>query len=142
MKLIIFLLLIPLVSCAINETIKFKSDELFIGVNWEKLSPDQFRVLKESSEDYFAVLEGKKPIYAKLDENRFVLDGGTRFYDGYKYRLTVVMSMSSFGDVRGYAYGPSIQYEESFAPGNISKLSNIKMYTSESLGELLNWNKL
>ena len=141
MKLFTLFLLLPLASCAINYTKSLENNTLFVGVNWDDLSPEQYRVLKESSEDYVAVLSGKKPIYAKLDESRFLLDGGTKYYDGYKYTLTIVMSMSAFGDVHGYAYGPSVQYEEEFAPGNISKLSNIKMFTSESLAELLNRNK-
>lgn len=75
------------------------------------------------------MVAGKDPIHAQFDETAAVpSDGGTLFYVGRKYKLTVLNSLSSFGSFHGTAHGPVITFDESFAPGNTNLISSIRVY--------------
>ena len=85
--------------------------------------------MQEASEDFCAVVSGKQPVYAKLDRDAArPADGGTSFYVGRKYKLTIVHSLSSFGGFNGTAHGQVITFEDAFAPGNTNVISNIRVY--------------
>lgn len=52
------------------------------------------------------------------------------------YKLTVIKSLSSFGSLNGYVYGPVISFDKSFAPGNMSEVVGLRFYTPEQLRRL------
>jgi hypothetical protein len=92
-------------------------------------SPDDQLVLREASEDFCAVVAGKAPIHAKFDKTAALpSDGGTLFYIGRKYKLTVLNSLSEFGTYQGTAHGPILTFDDSFAPGNTNTISSIRVY--------------
>jgi len=110
----------------------------FVGLDVSKLSPGNRQTLTEASEDFRAVVAGKKPIHAKFDKSAALpSDGGTTFYQGKGYRLTVLLSFSDFGGLAANAYGPIITFDPAFAPGNTSEISDIRIYTSEELRKFL-----
>lgn len=110
----------------------------FVGVDVSKLSARDGQVIKDASEDFRAVVQGKKPIHAKLDEDATLpSDGGTNFYKGDGYELTVSISLSSFGGFNGTAYGPILTLDDKFAPGNTNRISDIRVYSNEELRKLL-----
>ena len=105
----------------------------FVGVDQSDASHEERRILLEASEDFCAVVSGKEPIHAKFDSDAALpSDGGTKFYIGRKYKLTVLNSLSSFGGFNGMAHGPVIKFEESFAPGNTNVISSIRVYALPS----------
>jgi hypothetical protein len=105
----------------------------FADVEKSDASAEDQLILREASEDFCAVVSGKEPIHAKVDsEAALPADGGTRFYIGRKYKLTVLNSLSSFGGFNGMAYGPVITFDESFAPGNTNLISSIRVYALPS----------
>lgn len=110
----------------------------FVGFDVSKLSEGDRRTISEASADFSAVVAGKKPIHAVFDEDApLPSDGGTTFYQGHGYRLTVLVSLSSFGASNGMAYGPILQFEPAFAPGNTSEISEVRVYSQDALRELL-----
>lgn len=110
----------------------------FAGVDLAVLPADQRQVVIEASEDFQAVLAGKLPPHATHDLFKAApADGGTAFYSGRKYKLTIEKSLSSFGSLSGYVYGPIIVFDESFAPGNENRVSSLRFYTQAQLVILL-----
>lgn len=108
----------------------------FIGLD-PKLPETTRVILAEASDDFLAVSAGKAPIHAKADKTAVSpADGGTAFYVGKGYKLTVLKSLSSFGELRGYVYGPMIDFDESFAPGNMRSISNVRFFSHEELRKL------
>ena len=103
--------------------------EPFVNLTTSGASQEDQAILREASEDFCAVVAGKEPIHAKFDESAALpSDGGTMFYIGRKYKLTVLNSLSGFGSFQGMAHGPIITFDESFAPGNAREISNIRVY--------------
>jgi hypothetical protein len=110
----------------------------FEGVDLQSLSAKDRQTLLEASEDFQAVLSGKSPIHASEDSNADApADGGTSFYVGKRYKLTVFKSISSFGSISGYVYGPKIVFDDDFSPGNVSYVTSLRFYTSQQLKLLL-----
>jgi len=110
----------------------------FIGIDLAKLPPEDRQIITEASEDFRAVVAGKKPMHAVFDKNADLpSDGGTTFYKGRGYNLTVLLSISSFGDFSGNAYGPIVTFDSTFAPGNTSEISDIRVYSSDELRKFL-----
>ena len=110
----------------------------FVGLDETSLSPENRQILREASEDFRAVVAGKKPVHAVFDKDApLPSDGGTTFYQGKGYRLTVLVSYSGFGGLPANAYGPIIKFDPAFAPGNTSEISDIRVYTSEELSKFL-----
>ena len=113
----------------------------FRGVQLYTLSPEQRGIITRASEDSERELQGKKPKNAALDEKApLPADGGTLFYAGKGYRLTVIKSLSSFGNtgegLQGYVYGPVLSFPKSFAPGNMSEVVSLRFYTNQQLQAL------
>lgn len=105
----------------------------FVGVDMSKLSSEDQQIIQEASQDFRAVVQGRQPIYAKLDEDAAVpSDGGTHFYNGKGYKLTISISLSSFGKFNGIAYGPILTFDDKFAPGNTNQISDIRVYDHEA----------
>ena len=114
----------------------------FQGVDLSVLNPSQRETITQASEDFERVLKGKKPKYAVLDEKApLPADGGTEFFVGKGYKLTVMKSLSSFGGekdwLHGYVYGPVVSFAKSFAPGNMSEVVSLRFYTTEQLQQLM-----
>ncbi len=109
----------------------------FAGVDLSPLSTDQRRTIVEATEDFEAVRGGKAPIHARVDKGAALpADGGTTFYIGHKYRLTVESSLSSFGALNGWVYGPIVVFDESIAPGNENTFSGLQFYTQAQFAKL------
>ena len=103
----------------------------FVGLATSRASAEDQAILREASEDFCAVVAGNKPVHARFDtEAALPSDGGTLFYVGRKYRLTVLNSLSDFGSFQGTAHGPIITFDEAFAPGNTREISSIRVYES------------
>ena len=114
----------------------------FQGVDLSVLSPSQREIISQASEDFDRVQKGKKPKYAVTNDQAPVpADGGTEFFIGNEYKLTVVKSLSSFGGsegrLDGYVYGPVVSFSNSFALGNTSQVVNLRFYTREQLQKLI-----
>ena len=100
----------------------------FVDMDESRASAEDRQIIREASEDFCAVIAGKDPIHAQVAPGvDLPSDGGTRFYVGRKYELTVLSSASSFGGYAGTAYGPIIKFDASFAPGNTSEISYIRV---------------
>ena len=114
----------------------------FQGVDIGALSPSQREAIIQASEDFEQVLKGKRPTHAVLDEKApLPADGGTHFFLGNGYKLTVMKSLSSFGgaqgSLHGYIYGPVVAFDKSLAPGSMPEVVSLRFYTSEQLQQLL-----
>jgi hypothetical protein len=110
----------------------------FQGVDMGVLSQSQRETITKASEDFERVLKGSRPKHATLDEKAAVpADGGTAFFLGKGYKLTVIKSLSSFGGLQGFVYGPVVSFEKSFAPGNMSEVVNLRFYTTDQLQKLM-----
>ena len=98
----------------------------FVDLDDSKATDEDRLVIKQASEDFCAVLAGEKPIHAKKAAGTDApTDGGSSFYVGRKYKLTVLKSASSFGGYPGIATGPILKFDQSFAPGHTSEISSI-----------------
>ncbi|WP_142126321.1 hypothetical protein [Pseudoxanthomonas sp. 3HH-4] len=108
----------------------------FVAVEMSGASAEDQLILREASADFCAVVSGKEPVHAKVDSDAALpADGGTTFYIGRRYKLTVLNSLSSFGGFNGMAHGPVITFDESFAPGNTNVISSIRVYPLPSAPE-------
>ena len=118
----------------------------FQGADLSILGPAQRETIIQASEDFDLALKGKKPKHAILDDKApSPADGGTAFFVGKDYKLTIIKSISTFGGAEGrllgYVYGPVVRFEKSFAPGNMSEVESLRFYTSEQLKELMSNNQ-
>lgn len=100
------------------------------------------RRLQKSLDDFNAVLEGKPPIHAVVDrEVPLPTDGGTTFYKGDGYKLTIVKSLNGIMRgkeyVHGYIYGPIITFQPDVMTGNFPNIQYLTFYTGEELRRLL-----
>ncbi len=94
------------------------------------------QILKEADEDMSAVVQGKKPLHAILDEKHpLPADGGTTYYVGTDYKLEIKKTISDDGE--GFMYGPIITFDKIVENGKSKQISNIKFYKNEDLRKLL-----
>lgn len=101
-----------------------------------------YKRLIEAVDDFNAVLKGEKPRNAKFDEEHpLPADGGTSFYRGDGYRLTIHKSLNGVMKdkdyIHGYIYGPEITFEKNVMIGNMPTISFLTFYTMEDLRRLL-----
>ena len=95
------------------------------------------RRLAALSEDYAAVVAGRKPVHARFDESAALpADGGTTFYSGDGYRLTVLRSLCDVGGVPGVLYGPMITLQPDLGKGNSDTISHVTFYTLDEFKRL------
>lgn len=100
-------------------------------------------VLQNAQDDFNAVLEGNKPIHSVVDPSAPTpMDGGTKFYKGNGYNLTVTQSLVRIGSIDGYMYGPSIVLLSPYAVGNSTVVSHVVFYSRTALGRLLDHSKV
>lgn len=100
-------------------------------INIDKILSDS-QMIKEIQADFDLAVNGAKPKFAKLESG--LLDGGTPFYKGKGYLLTIVKSIGRLGGVEGYYYGPIIKFKED---ENIKVMSNVSFYSKDKLDVLL-----
>ncbi|MGO4551874.1 hypothetical protein AB4059_12310 [Lysobacter sp. 2RAF19] len=137
-KLIVAMAIVLLAASCVQTPQAPNSAGPFVGLDLPKLPEGDRRIITEASEDFRAVVEGKKPVHAVFDKDApLPADGGTTFYQGKGYRLTILISLSDFGEVHGTAYGPVVEFERAFAPGNTSEISDIRVYSPEAFGKLM-----
>lgn len=101
-----------------------------------------FHRLQKSLDDFNAVLEGKRPIHAAVDRDvPLPADGGTTFYKGDGYKLTIVKSLNGVireeKYVHGYIYGPILSFEADVMTGNFPNIQHLTFYTGDELRKLL-----
>jgi hypothetical protein len=133
-KLLILLMLVSQMS--FGESLGYGP---FSDIDLSALKSNEKSIILEASADFQAVLEGKQPLHAKFDEDSpLPADGGTSFYVGSGYSLTISKSLSHFGSLSGYVYGPIIKFNREFAPGNLSTVSNLRFYLPADLEGMLN----
>jgi hypothetical protein len=123
------------ITCAAEQLIQ---DGPFALVDLSALPELDAQIIREANEDFICVLQGRKPKNIKFDESYALMDGGTVCYKGKGYSLTIVQSLSSFGKLNGYIYGPVIVFDKKFAPGNTNTVSSLRFYTNKQLKELKN----
>ena len=98
--------------------------------------------LREAQEDFDAVLKGYKPTHAVIDREAPVpMDGGTTYFKGNGYNLTITQSLEMVGGIEGYMYGPSLVLLPPLAIGNDSGISHVTFYSRAALRNLLNEHK-
>lgn len=110
----------------------------FSGIDISSLSKENARIIKEANEDFLLVQKGKKPKNAKFDEEAALpSDGGTTYYKGNGYKLTILKRLSSFGELKGYVYGPIIVFDKNIAWKNSNKVVFLRFYTTKQLRKLM-----
>lgn len=103
---------------------------------WEKSTQHK---LQELTEDFDAVVAGRKPVHARHDTKEGVLaDGGTSFYIGNGYKLTVEQSLCTIGGADGMLYGPIFTLGPELADGNDNQISHVTFYRMEEFRKLKN----
>lgn len=105
-----------------------------------------FRRLQKALDDFNAVLAGSPPVHAKVDRDRpLPADGGTTFYIGDGYRLTIVKSLNGIMRgkeyIHGFTYGPIISFEPKVMSGNLPSIQQVTFYTGEELQKLFTKSK-
>jgi hypothetical protein len=105
-----------------------------------------YRRLQKVLDDFNAVLSGNLPIYARVDQDHPVMsDGGTTFYKGDGYKLTIYMSLNGIMHgkeyIHGYIYGPVIRFEPEVMVGNYPTIQQLSFYPGEELNKLLSIRK-
>ena len=116
----------------------------FFGVDLAMLPAVSRVVIEQASEDFERVLVGRRPVHARFDaEAALPADGGTTFYTGSGYRLTIVKSIAHLNgggaqaDISGYLYGPTVTLDEDILAGNNRQvISAVRFYTVEQLRQL------
>ncbi|ALN61168.1 hypothetical protein GLA29479_282 [Lysobacter antibioticus] len=110
----------------------------FAGFDLGAFDEPARRAILEASQDFRDVLAGRKPSFARTDVDApLPADGGSHGYVGRGYRLWVCRSLSSFGGVDGYVYGPVLSFDQDIAPGNERSLAATRFYTAAQLHALL-----
>lgn len=97
-----------------------------------------YNQLLQAVEDFNAVLKGRSPKHAKFDkEHPLPADGGTSYYRGEGYRLTIVKSLNDIvkdgKHINGYIYGPVISFEDGAMMGNFPTISFLTFFRTEDL---------
>lgn len=101
-----------------------------------------FIALKEAAEDFSAVVSGKPPVFAVLDkEAPLPTDGGTTYFKGRGYSLTILQSLVTVSGGACYLYGPIIKFDDSLMFGNSNTISRVEIYSPTALRELLGYIK-
>ncbi|MBS1969336.1 MAG: hypothetical protein JSU04_03475 [Bdellovibrionales bacterium] len=127
-KILIFCAAMMLGACVKASTSENKKDQT---------SMSSSKVESNAKEDFEAVLSGKKPIHAIPDPKKPDLsDGGTTFYVGEGYTLTVKSTLDEKKGVKGYMYGPIIIFENIKTNGKAKEMSNVRFYSTEELRKI------
>ena len=106
----------------------------FNGTDLSALDERTRSVLIRAGEDFERVALGKEPIHAVIDRDApLPTDGGTSYWLGDGYRLTIVQELSGYGRreaaAHGFLYGPILILDKSVSPSNDSNPTYIRFYT-------------
>jgi len=111
----------------------------FSGIDISSLSTNEAAIIRKANEDFVLAQKGHKPRYAVVDnEQGLPADGGTTFWKGNGYKLVIFQSLSHFGQLNGYIYGPEIEFDKKFATGNMQVVSSVRFYSHDQLEQLKN----
>ena len=104
-----------------------------------------FHRLQNAVDDFNAVIDGKRPVHAEVDKDvPLPADGGTTFYKGDGYKLTIVKSLNGIMRgkeyIHGYIYGPVISFEPDVMSGNFPNIQYLTFYTGDELQKFLSNN--
>jgi hypothetical protein len=121
-KLIISALIVPFLAnfaAAGNPVASPSFDDLFgIGESEaiEVFGAETARCLSDALEDFNLALSGKNPQHSKSPAFPQVLDGGTTFWEGACYKLTILKQLTTYRladgtSVNGFVVGPSLQLQ-------------------------------
>jgi hypothetical protein len=91
--------------------------------------------LQHAADDFDAARAGLYPLHAK--EGAAFLDGGTSTWEGDGYRLTLIKSLTTVGEVHGFMYGPILELTYPLAHGNTTQISHVHFYAGAELERLL-----
>ena len=115
----------------------------FSGVDLAMLPAATRMTIEQASEDFERVLAGQPPKHARLDkEVPLPADGGTQFYNGTGYQLTIIKRLAVLSGaeeqahVDGYLYGPVIRLEGRILAGHDQTISAVRFYTAEQMRQL------
>lgn len=110
----------------------------FAGIDLSLLSKKEQLIIGNANEDFNFVQTGKKPQHAKFDQEApLPADGGTTFWKADGYRLTIFQRRSTLGSLKGFVYGPYIQFDEQFAPGNMTCICSTRFLTLHQLNAIM-----
>ena len=113
-------------------------DDPFSTINLSSLAKGNAKIINEATEDCLLVTKGGKPKNAKFDTKApLPSDGGTTYYKGNGYKLTILKRLSSFEGLRGYIYGPIIIFDKKVAFKNSNKIQFLRFYTTKQLRKLM-----
>ena len=121
------------------------------------LGAERFKRLQNALDDFNAILDFKRPVHAQRDKNAAVPgDGGTHYYQGQGYRVTLMHSSFSLGRphnifgsspadraaqdaaVNGFMYGPVLSLGDEFGFG-FKDISRVSFFPGTTLKERLKW---
>ncbi len=109
----------------------------FSGIDVSTLPSKQAAIIRAANEDFVLVQRGKRPRNAVSANMAAPADGGTTYWKSDGYFLTIFKSLSDFGELGGYVYGPSIQFEAKFATGNMESVMSTRFYTYDQMDRFL-----
>ncbi len=90
-----------------------------------------------AKEDFAAVVAGRKPVHAVLDDSKPLLsDGGTTFYKGVGYSLTVQSSISTKNGIDGFLYGPIVTFPKLKGGHEAKELNGVRFLSTEEFKKL------
>ncbi len=128
MKIILIITTFLFLGCTDSAHLKHKEENT-------TSSPEQIQA--HAKADFDAILAGKKPIYAIPDKDKSdFADGGTTFYVGEGYALTLMSRLTQEKGVNGYTYGPILTFTSPDKSIKPKEMSSVRFYTLEELKKL------
>jgi hypothetical protein len=136
-KVIFFMCFFSIISACnstyVSKEISYNVTPLHVDSTYSA-RPPAIDSLAEPADDYMSVVAGRPPIHAKFDDDApLPADGGTDYYKGHGYKLTIQQSLVNVPAGILFLYGPIIEFENSLMSGNSNKISNIQIYSPEAL---------
>ncbi|MDL5367191.1 hypothetical protein QSH18_16395 [Xanthomonas sp. NCPPB 2654] len=112
-------------------------DAVFPGIELQALAPAQRDALNQAAADFRVVAAGGVPRYALIDAEAPVpADGGTCYYQGQGYRLTVLRGLCTLGAQTTVVYGPILQLDETLFAPPLPPVSDVRLYAHDALRRL------
>ncbi len=126
-----------IVICVLLSCLSVYAQSVVIDDNSLSKTDDSIKeCVREATDDFDAVINGNLPIHAAIDiKIPLPADGGTKYYIGKGYKLTIVKSLAYIGSVNGYYYGPIIIFDEQISSGNSNQISYVRFYSLDSFKE-------
>jgi len=109
------------------------------GTKKLKWAEEDQKIIDPCLADFYAILNGKEPRYAKLDgEQSDELSGvfpSFKWYKGHRYTVTARKTLIRIGGVAGYLHGAEVNFDGGFGhhPPEPVALSDIAFYSPEEI---------